>query len=586
MSDDAHGHKYSIFWQVIKLYSVIRINHKYLIVQNTLLRQAYGDFFQKATVHCATNLLDVESEVVFYFGMKAVARMLKLCWKFVCRAFWYGWFTLVVLVFHGVWMVEFGSHISNPPEVERVALADGGIAEFDMVTGLYLPSDFGRAMPEVAIRCEDRKFFNDHAYLYGRFGEFDLPGTSKGVLSALIGEGLNGGSTFGQQLTRCENPWISDPEKEASASGSKAGFWLAAFSRKFAEIGFGNAAVESRGRATVLRDYLRTVPAGSIGVETTALREFGKKAAELNEEEAAIVTATFPKPVRTRNRKEWQKHASNRNPAAVLAPAAFSLSTFHPMASVLAAKDSRHFLSAEAQIEIFMACRKFLLNHPEFDDVHAIVEMGDVDSPITCGLVDTAKGGLGSRVWGWSNYGKVRMNSTIKPFWADPLFSFATISKSEISTALEDSNNDFFLRYAPLLGEEYLSPALRSVGIWDATGYSVLGRVYVNPTQLLRGLSKIVERNSGVRRALREVPRRGTAAGVLRHFPTMPRDCWAKTASSPGYNGVMIVGGTAEIRLLISADARNGANNKEAGLVLAPLFAEILGLSINHQKTK
>ncbi len=130
-------------------------------------------------------------------------------------------------------------------------------------------------VPEAFMAAEDQKFLDHHG--------FDLESISKALRHNQRGRSTRGGSTITQQLAKNLYLW---PGRSWLRKGIEAWFtaWLEMLLPK----------------ERILELYANVVQFGPtvFGVEAAAQAYFGKPAARLNREEAALLAAVLPNPVR------------------------------------------------------------------------------------------------------------------------------------------------------------------------------------------------------------------------------------------------------------------------------------------------
>jgi Transglycosylase len=464
-----------------------------------------------------------------------------------------------VFSFHFFAAFNTGTQLSdNPPEAFELK-TDAEHLTFDSATMRYLPDDFG-LVAEAVVKSEDKRF-------HERQLPFDLRAVGRAFVETLKGN-TQGASTIGQQLCRVEAPWITQPEKSEGISGK-----LALLTRKAVEIGFAYRAEKTRGKKYVIRDYLRRVACPGPGVEVTALRLFGKPAKDLNAQEAAAIVALLPSPSRRiANHAEWQSAAQRIDPAAIV-PTSPAAGWVHPYGSLLSHGDNSHIIP-ELQRSVYFAAHKHLRTH-SLEDISVILRIDGND----VARVESSKSGV-ICPWSFSQHGSIRCNSIVKLFWADLEMKSGAYSPM-LARALEISDNEYFTRLAMQHGRSNLESNFASFGLVNRNDYSPLGRIWVNPSNLLDSTSRLVSQNHSLRTMLSEVPRRGTCSAALKSWPFLPRDAFCKSGTgpvNPGGSEYLIVGGRKKLNLLIFAKGK-GHSEFGAGKTIGPLFADIIRIT-------
>lgn len=152
-------------------------------------------------------------------------------------------------------------------------------------------SRISRRLPEALLAAEDQKFLAHHG--------FDLDSIRRAMRHNRSGKRLRGGSTITQQLAKNLYLW---PERSWLRKGLETWFsiWLELLLPK----------------QRILELYANVVQFGpaTFGAEAAAREFFGKPAARLNREEAALLAAVLPNPLRfsvarpspgLRQRQQW-----------------------------------------------------------------------------------------------------------------------------------------------------------------------------------------------------------------------------------------------------------------------------------------
>lgn len=468
---------------------------------------------------------------------------------------------LIACLIHWRWIESVADACEgNPNRWIRVETAAGPLI-FDAAAKVPIiePSP---VVAETVVRWEDPRFWR-------RNGSLDLISIG-GAVGDAIGGNPRGASTIPQQVARIENPWILQPEK--STSGTER--WLARFNRKVLEVRIGDRALKSRGHKGVLCAYTSLVPSPAPGIESAALRQFGKPASELTLTEATAITALFPAPGRrSRDRVEWLAATQRRDPRASV-PSVPAMATAYPHGSLLTHRDE-FSLDPDLTRDVFLASNCHLNRHPILQDVGVVILAGGRPAA----LVDSARAGVRCP-WAWSTTGRVRLNSSIKVFIAAEMLASGQ-QPAGLDYALEHSENEPFVRWGEGLGQAAIERRFDRCGLKTRAGFSFLGRCWTPPLELARAVDFCVRETPLLRKFLSEVPRRGTAASALRAWPQLPKTAWSKTGTSPSGMEFLIVGGNGSSTVLIWARA-TGPNHFESGQLLGPLFADLIRTIQNH----
>ncbi len=160
-------------------------------------------------------------------------------------------------------------------ETSSVYAADGsrlGFVQSDIIRTPVDSKEIPDVMREAVVAIEDERFFEHDGVDLGAIGRAAIENISSG-------ETVQGGSTITQQLARAL--YIEDPEDS--------------YERKIREAKLAQQIEEERSKEWILRQYLNSVPFGtvngstSLGVEAASEVYFSKDASELDLHEAALL---------------------------------------------------------------------------------------------------------------------------------------------------------------------------------------------------------------------------------------------------------------------------------------------------------
>ena len=156
-----------------------------------------------------------------------------------------------------------------------VYAADGsrlGYVQSEVIRTPLESKDMPRVMREATVAIEDERFFEHEGIDYGAI-------VRAGVENIASGSTLQGGSTITQQLVR--NIYLEDREQT--------------YARKIREAKLAQELEDQRSKEWILREYLNSVPYGTIagrtalGVEAASQVFFSKHARDLGLHEAALL---------------------------------------------------------------------------------------------------------------------------------------------------------------------------------------------------------------------------------------------------------------------------------------------------------
>jgi penicillin-binding protein 1A len=182
----------------------------------------------------------------------------------------------------------------RPQQTSKVYAQDGRlITELGLERRTLIRLDeMPPALKEAFIAVEDKRFYQHHGIDYSRI----LGALKANILSLSWGEGF---STITMQLARNVFPDRITREKKLS--------------RKLKEVRVALELERTYSKDRILEMYLNQIPLGSgaFGVETAALRYFGKSARDLNVAEAALLAA-LPKAQNRYNPRRYPARAVQR----------------------------------------------------------------------------------------------------------------------------------------------------------------------------------------------------------------------------------------------------------------------------------
>jgi len=461
-----------------------------------------------------------------------------------------GFFPTLILLHHGLWAYHFGRDLAlTPPASYSIYSTSGERLEFDSATGTQLPDDFGPVEAAV-IASEDTRFL-------ARQGAFDLRAFCRATVHTLQKD-PEGGSTIPMQLTRIENTWLRKPEKQPAQF---LHHWLKLLTRKAIEVSFGNCALKNRGHRRVLRDYLRRVPAPTMGIEASSWAIFERPSKNLTMEEAEALVNLLPSP--TKNIKKLSKTTPKWK---------------HPYASLAVNPQlTGEILHFEAQYPIYNLCHRTLKKRRYLKDV-AVIIMRE-EKFVT--LIETTSSPT-RRPWRWSSHGSIRINSISKPLTVEYLHHRYGLPITHFRDALTYSLNAPFTSRSRMIEKKPYFSFLKTHYAMHATGdWSPLGRWHCKPIELLHiaGSDKNTLSRT-TKNMMHDCLTKGTGKRASRYF-IFPPSAWMKTGSSPSLRGrtseILVLGedGSGHQILIWGLLKKNAPHHLTAGQVLAPLFGEI-----------
>ena len=184
-------------------------------------------------------------------------------------------------------------------ETSSVFAADGsrlGFVQSDIIRTPVDSKKIPDVMRDAVIAIEDERFFEHEGVDYGAIGRAAIENISSG-------ETVQGGSTITQQLARAL--YIDDPEDT--------------YARKIEEARLAQQIEEERSKEWILRQYLNSVPFGTVngstalGVEAASEVYFSKHASELELHEAALLAGLPQAPSEYNPFREAQAALTRRD---------------------------------------------------------------------------------------------------------------------------------------------------------------------------------------------------------------------------------------------------------------------------------